>query len=145
MLAVDRFEMKAKPGHKLVPGDYRYQIYMNGKYHEQIQVHESRDTPSPLATDLRWLGRPLRRFGSRSWLGSPVYLTERTEGQRPAATSIDRGKREVLQHMLVMGPLVGRVAIVAGASRGVGKGITLGLGEAGATVYVNRSQPGAGG
>ena len=33
-------------------------------------------------------------------------------------------------------PLRGQVAIVTGASRGVGKGIALGLGEAGATVYV---------
>ena len=33
-------------------------------------------------------------------------------------------------------PLRGHVAIVTGASRGVGKGIALGLGEAGATVYV---------
>ena len=33
-------------------------------------------------------------------------------------------------------PLKGRVAIVAGASRGAGKGIALALGEAGATVYV---------
>lgn len=32
--------------------------------------------------------------------------------------------------------LRGRVAVVTGASRGVGKGVALGLGEAGATVYV---------
>ncbi len=32
--------------------------------------------------------------------------------------------------------LTGRVAVVTGASRGVGKGVALGLGEAGATVYV---------
>jgi dehydrogenase/reductase SDR family member 1 len=32
--------------------------------------------------------------------------------------------------------LAGQIAIVTGASRGVGKGIALGLGEAGATVYV---------
>src|SRR5688572_6729360 len=32
--------------------------------------------------------------------------------------------------------LRGKVAIVTGASRGVGRGIALGLGEAGATVYI---------
>lgn len=35
-----------------------------------------------------------------------------------------------------MKPLTGKVAVVTGASRGVEKGITLGLGEAGATVYI---------
>ena len=35
-----------------------------------------------------------------------------------------------------MKPLAGKVAVVAGASRGAGRGIALGLGEAGATVYV---------
>jgi dehydrogenase/reductase SDR family protein 1 len=35
-----------------------------------------------------------------------------------------------------MSSLAGKVAVVTGASRGVGKGVAIGLGEAGATVYV---------
>ena len=35
-----------------------------------------------------------------------------------------------------MDNLKGKVVVVTGASRGVGKGVALGLGEAGATVYV---------
>jgi dehydrogenase/reductase SDR family member 1 len=46
-----------------------------------------------------------------------------------------------------MGSLNGKVAVVTGASRGLGKGIALGLGEAGATVYVTgrstQASPGA--
>ena len=35
-----------------------------------------------------------------------------------------------------MASLTGSVAVVTGASRGVGRGVAIGLGEAGATVYV---------
>jgi NAD(P)-dependent dehydrogenase (short-subunit alcohol dehydrogenase family) len=44
-----------------------------------------------------------------------------------------------------MQPLHGRVALVTGASRGVGKGIAVGLGESGATVYLTGRtvQPGS--
>ena len=41
-------------------------------------------------------------------------------------------------------PLSGRVAVVTGASRGIGKGIAIGLGEAGATVYVTGRTRGTG-
>ena len=40
--------------------------------------------------------------------------------------------------------LSGKVAVVTGASRGVGKGVALGLGEAGATVYVTGRSEGVG-
>jgi len=40
--------------------------------------------------------------------------------------------------------LAGRVAVVTGASRGIGKGIAIGLGEAGATVYVTGRSRGDG-
>ncbi|MFI5611473.1 SDR family NAD(P)-dependent oxidoreductase [Amycolatopsis sp. NPDC051903] len=41
-------------------------------------------------------------------------------------------------------PLAGRIAVVTGASRGVGKGIALELGAAGATVYLTGRSAGAG-
>jgi dehydrogenase/reductase SDR family member 1 len=41
------------------------------------------------------------------------------------------------------GPLAGQIALVTGASRGIGRGVALGLGEAGATVYMTGRTIGA--
>jgi len=41
-------------------------------------------------------------------------------------------------------PLQGRVAVVTGSSRGIGRGIAVGLGEAGATVYITGRSVGDG-
>ncbi|VDD92783.1 unnamed protein product [Enterobius vermicularis] len=38
-------------------------------------------------------------------------------------------------------PLQGKIALVTGASRGIGRGIALQLGEAGATVYITGRPP----
>jgi NAD(P)-dependent dehydrogenase (short-subunit alcohol dehydrogenase family) len=42
---------------------------------------------------------------------------------------------ENVDHARVSGPLTGKVALVAGATRGAGRGTSVSLGEAGATVY----------
>jgi NAD(P)-dependent dehydrogenase (short-subunit alcohol dehydrogenase family) len=42
---------------------------------------------------------------------------------------------ESVDHARVSGPLTGKVALVAGATRGAGRGTAVSLGEAGATVY----------
>jgi NAD(P)-dependent dehydrogenase (short-subunit alcohol dehydrogenase family) len=42
----------------------------------------------------------------------------------------------MISNEVFMRPLTEKIALVTGASRGVGRGIALGLGEAGATVYV---------
>src|SRR5437660_3685215 len=43
--------------------------------------------------------------------------------------------RNALVKWATMGALSGKIAVVAGATRGAGRGIACGLGEAGATVY----------
>lgn len=39
--------------------------------------------------------------------------------------------------------LAGKIAVVTGASRGIGRGIALQLGKAGATVYITGRKPSA--
>jgi NAD(P)-dependent dehydrogenase (short-subunit alcohol dehydrogenase family) len=46
------------------------------------------------------------------------------------------GRTDLFSKGVNMIDLKGKIAVVTGASRGVGKGVALGLGEAGATVYV---------
>ena len=43
-----------------------------------------------------------------------------------------------------MGELTGRIAVVTGSSRGIGRGIAVGLGEKGATVYITGRSKGKG-
>ena len=43
-----------------------------------------------------------------------------------------------------MGELTGKIAVVTGSSRGIGRGIALGLGEKGATVYITGRSDGEG-
>lgn len=65
------------------------------------------------------------------WVAGTIRPMSMTSGAGPAAA----------------GALSGKVAIVTGASRGLGRGIALGLGQAGARVYVTgrstEEQPGA--
>src|SRR5437870_4553490 len=53
--------------------------------------------------------------------------------------------RHLLEEGRAMKPLTGQVAVVAGATRGAGRGVARMLGEAGATVYCtgrsSRTQP----
>src|SRR5688500_1160436 len=56
----------------------------------------------------------------------------------PRSAPVDRGERPagVIRFRTMGTSLKGKVALVAGASRGAGRGIAVQLGAAGATVYV---------
>src|SRR5207244_1913843 len=60
----------------------------------------------------------------------------RTESRGSFAAAVCTADAGIVVENYVMNKLDGKIALVTGASRGVGKGIALGLGEAGATVYI---------
>ena len=70
-------------------------------------------------------------LGPVQLVGGALRARRRARAQPPAAGTSHRGPRGDG----VSGALAGKVALVAGATRGAGRGIAVALGEAGATVY----------
>src|SRR5262249_39431439 len=73
---------------------------------------------------------------SRRSAASSVCPEESVSRLRPGPRDPFDSARLLLGRGRVGGPLAGRVALVAGATRGAGRGIAVQLGAAGATVYV---------
>ncbi|EYC11252.1 hypothetical protein Y032_0051g2099 [Ancylostoma ceylanicum] len=61
---------------------------------------------------------------------------------RMSRRAVDAGGKYFLEQLYIFAmALTGQIAIVTGASRGIGRGIALQLGQAGATVYVTGRKP----
>src|SRR5579862_5356412 len=65
----------------------------------------------------------------------PFINRHQSSGEAVMASSRKNLSKGIPETKSDLNPLKGRVALVAGATRGVGRGIAVALGEAGATVY----------
>src|SRR5262249_44639382 len=104
--------------------------------------------PQPGAGGGGVLPGPMQTAAARVGAGGAQARREgpgrRGRGVRGGGARVRGGVVRASHSASLMKALAGQVAVVTGASRGVGKGIALGLGEAGATVYVTGRSTNAG-